>query len=144
MAYNNMISGIDPEQNPNQNFMRVRNQAFKSRNSNYSFSDNRENNNVPSYTQPNLNENMNRGSIGEINNTRNYESDNGLFSDINNNLNENSFNEQILDKNRITFAKDTTNNSIVGNVLSKRQNSNDEIAMLRPRSSKGNRGVMNT
>lgn len=87
---------------------------------------------------------MNRGSIGEINNTRNYESDNGLFSEIKNNLNENSFNEQILDKNRITFAKDTTNNSIVGNVLSKRQNSNDEIAMLRPRSSKGNRGVMNT
>lgn len=47
----------------------------------------------------------------------------------------------MLDKNRIILQKDTANSSIVGTILNKRQNSNDRIGILRPRSSKGNRAT---
>lgn len=86
-----------------------------------------------------MNDNLNRGSISDMLNPRNYESETSLFHDIKNNLNENSFNEQMLEKNRINLSKDTANSSIIGTILSKRQNSNDRIGTLRPRSSKGNR-----
>ena len=46
----------------------------------------------------------------------------------------------MLDKNKINITRDVNNNSIIGTILNKRQNSNDKIATLRPRSSKGNRG----
>jgi hypothetical protein len=48
-----------------------------------------------------------RGSVGggvvanSGNVLRNYDSDTSIFADIRGNLNENSFNEQILDKNKI-------------------------------------------
>lgn len=80
--------------------MRVRNNpGFKSRNTNFSLSENRENNttNLPQYSGGGL-EFKARNSIGDniITNNRNYESDTSLFNDIKNNmmLNENSsFNE---------------------------------------------------
>lgn len=84
-------------------------------------------------------DNMTRGSVGDILN-KNYESENSIFQDLKNNLNENSFNEQILDKNRLNFNnREAANQSIAGTIFSKRQNSNDKLTPLRPRSSKGNR-----
>ena len=76
--------------------MKLRN-GLKSRNGNYSLSENREANlsaNIISQPlfQTNI-ENGNRGSIGGGINPKNYESDSGLFNDIKNNLGENSFNE---------------------------------------------------
>jgi len=63
---------------------------------------------------------MTRGSVGEIMN-KNYESDNSLFQDLKNNLNENSFNEQILDKNRLNYnSREAANQSIVGTIFNKR------------------------
>jgi hypothetical protein len=42
---------------------------------------------------------MTRGSVGDIIN-KNYESD-SIFQELKNNLNENSFNEQMLENNRL-------------------------------------------
>ncbi|CDW85759.1 UNKNOWN [Stylonychia lemnae] len=144
LAYNNMISGIDPDQPQGQNYVRVRNQVFKSRNGNYSFSENRENVTAPIYAQQNnLLENLTRGSVSDVLN-KNYESENSIFHELKNNLNENSFNEQILEKNRINMnSREAANSSIVGTILSKRQNSNEKLTPLRPRSSKGNRQISN-
>jgi hypothetical protein len=53
-------------------------------------------------------------------------------------LNENSFNEQILDKNKIAYIQQSTG----GGAGPKRVGSNERIH--RPRSSKGNRGLVNS
>lgn len=45
---------------------------------------------------------MNRGSLGAIN-PKTYDTESSLFNDLKNNLGENSFNEQILDKNKLMF-----------------------------------------
>jgi hypothetical protein len=76
---------------------------MKSRNNNFSLSENRDGNNSSSGSQGNipqsfisgahLAENINRGSIVGIN-SRNYETDTSIFSEFKqNNLNESSFNE---------------------------------------------------
>ena len=48
-----------------------------------------------------------RGSVGGLptsgNVLRNYDSDTSIFADIRGNLNDNSFNEQILEKNKIAY-----------------------------------------
>jgi hypothetical protein len=63
---------------------------------------------------------------------RTYDSDSSIFAEVRNpNLAENSFNEQMLEKNKIAYLQG-------GNA--KRVNSNERIH--RPRSSKGNRGSM--
>lgn len=52
-----------------------------------------------------------RGSVGggmpptSGNVLRNYDSETSIFADIRGNLNENSFNEQILDKNKIAYIQ---------------------------------------
>jgi hypothetical protein len=77
--------------------MKLRNGLSKSRNGNYSLSENREaslsanNISAPIFSQNTI-ENMNRGSIGGMN-PKTYESESSLFNDIKNNLVENSFNE---------------------------------------------------
>ncbi len=60
---------------------------------------------------------------------RNYDSDNSFFNDIKQNLNENSFHEQILEKNKVHYNQQVVhhNSSIVDNLLNQRQNSNDKI-----------------
>jgi hypothetical protein len=81
-----------------------------------------------------------RGSVGGVpasgNVLRNYDSDTSIFADICGNLNENSFNEQILDKNKIAYIAGG------GAAGPKRVGSNERIH--RPRSSKGNRGLVNS
>jgi hypothetical protein len=52
-------------------------------------------------------------------------------------------NDSLVDRNRVNLSRDAANNSIIGTVLGKRQNSNDKITPPRPRSSKGNRGTVN-
>ena len=75
--------------------MKLRN-GLKSRNYNFSLSDNNQNNTTPFISGP-LDH---RSSIVGI--AKNYETDTGsLFADIKTNLNDSSFNEQILDKNKI-------------------------------------------
>lgn len=105
LAYNNMSQSVieQPDVSPGaQNFMKLRN-GMKSRNNNFSLSENRDGNNSSTGSQGNipqsfisgahLAENINRGSIVGIN-SRNYETDTSIFSEFKqNNLNESSFNE---------------------------------------------------
>ena len=83
-----------------------------------------------------------RGSVGGIptsgNVLRNYDSDTSIFADIRGNLNDNSFNEQILEKNKIAYIQQSAG----GGAGPKRVSSNERIH--RPRSSKGNRGLVNS
>lgn len=78
--------------------------SLKSRNGgNYSLSENRDGGSsaLAGNFVSNI-ENMNRGSLGAIN-PKTYDTDSSLFNDLKNNLGENSFNEQILDKNKLMF-----------------------------------------
>ena len=75
-------------------------------------------------------------ALGQGNGLRNYDSDSSIFAEIRGNLNENSFNEQILDKNKIAYLQQSNGAG------PKRVSSNERIH--RPRSSKGNRALIGT
>lgn len=81
---------------------------------------------------------------------RNYESESLIIGDQKSGanttgiLNDSSINESMIDRNRVNLSRDAGNNSIAGTILNKRQNSNDKITPLRPRSSKGNRVTNNS
>jgi hypothetical protein len=72
---------------------------------------------------------------------RNYDSDSSIFADLRggNHLNENSFTEQMLDKNKIVYSQPGAQ-GLANNGGGKRVGSNERIH--RPRSSKGNRGLV--
>ncbi|TNV85687.1 hypothetical protein FGO68_gene15257 [Halteria grandinella] len=150
MAYNNIIPSLDPE-NPTgvvtQNqLMKLRNQGLKSRNNNYSLTESSQkdgsmqnsiNNGAPqsqSFFEGNVRNSMNGGAA-----LRNYDSETSIFADIRGNLNDNSFNEQMLEKNKIVYHQQ--NNSGQSLAQGKRTNSNEQIHH-RPRSSKGNRSLV--
>lgn len=105
-------------------FMKIRN-GIKSRNGNFSLSENRNDSIGSASASPFMSamplgagmmENMVRGSIGAGStgpglimnshgtNHRNYESDTSIFNEIKNNLNDSSFNENIFDKNKLMFS----------------------------------------
>ena len=148
----------DPENaTPNQ-LIKIRTQGLKSRNSNhtsgaFSLTENGKDGGNFSHGISNaggpfiqgIEDNQRKSFQGGPPLLRNYDSETSIFADMRggNNLNENSFNEQILDRNKLIYQQHnvSTHGGAPGERENKRTNSSEKLHH-RPRSSKGNRSLV--